>query len=56
MSCTETIHDGRSGVDAPTALPSTGALTYVTTRSHGGWRIALAQTTPIVTPTNNDSG
>ena len=37
-----------------TALPSTGALTYVTTRSHGGWRIALAQTTPILTPTNDD--
>jgi len=54
VSCTKTVHDGRSGVDASTALPLTGALTYVTTRSHGGWRVALAQTTPILTPTNDD--
>ena len=49
VSCTKTVHDGRSGVDAPTALPATGALTYVTLRSDDGWRIALAQTTPILT-------
>ena len=54
VSCTKAVHDRRSGVDASTAMPSTGALTYVTTRSHGGWRIALAQTTPILTPTNDD--
>lgn len=54
VSATKTIHDGRSGVDSSTVLPSTGALTYVTVRSHGGWRIALAQTTPILTPTHDD--
>jgi uncharacterized protein (TIGR02246 family) len=55
VSATKTVHDRRSGVDASTALPSTGALTYVTVRSADGWRIALAQTTPILTaPTNDD--
>ncbi|MDQ3632083.1 MAG: SgcJ/EcaC family oxidoreductase [Actinomycetota bacterium] len=54
VSCTKTVHDRRSGVDVSTALPSTGALTYVTTRSHGGWRIAHTQTTPILTLTNDD--
>jgi uncharacterized protein (TIGR02246 family) len=54
VSCTKAVHDRRSGIDASTAMPSTGALTYVTTRSHGGWRIVLAQTTPNLTPTNDD--
>jgi len=54
VSCTKTVHDRRSGIDVSTALPSTGTLTYVATRSHDGWRIALAQTTPIPTPTNDD--
>lgn len=54
VSCIKTVHDRRAGVDASTALPSTGALTYVATRSHGGWCIALAQITPILTPTNDD--
>lgn len=48
VSCAKTVHDRRSGVDAATALPSTGALTYVTVRGPDGWRIALAQTTPIL--------
>ncbi len=56
VSCTKTVHDHRSGVDASTALPSTGALTYVTVRSAEGWRIALAQTTPILTAPTNDEG
>jgi len=56
VSCAKTVHDRRSWVDVSTALPSTGALTYVTVRSADGWRIALAQTTPILTaPTNDDS-
>ncbi|MDQ3630441.1 MAG: SgcJ/EcaC family oxidoreductase [Actinomycetota bacterium] len=54
VSATKTVHDGRSGVDGSTLLPSTGALTYVTVRSADGWRIALAQTTPILTPTKDD--
>ncbi len=54
VSAIKTVHDGRSGVDASNVLPSTGALTYVTVRSADGWRIALAQTTPILTPTSDD--
>ncbi|MQY06964.1 SgcJ/EcaC family oxidoreductase [Actinomadura macrotermitis] len=33
------VHDGR-----------TGALTFVLVKDAGTWRIALAQTTPVVTP------
>ncbi len=54
VSATKTVQDGRSAVDGSTSLPSTGALTYVTVRSPDGWRIALAQTTPILTPTSDD--
>ncbi len=54
VSAIKTVHDGRSAVDGSTVLPSTGALTYVTVRSADGWRIALAQTTPILTPTSYD--
>ncbi|WP_433334299.1 SgcJ/EcaC family oxidoreductase [Spirillospora sp. CA-294931] len=36
--------------DAPeNALPAKGNMTYVVRREDGAWRIALAQTTPIVT-------
>ena len=48
MSCTKTVHDGRAGVEDPDRLDMLGALTYVTVRGDGGWRIALAQTTPMV--------
>lgn len=54
VSATKTVHDGRSGDDGSTLLPSTGALTYVTVRRADGWRIALAQTTPILTSTSDD--
>lgn len=49
VSCTKTIHDGRSADDMEAAaLPSSaGALTYVVVRTDDAWRIALAQTTPI---------
>lgn len=53
VSCTKTVHDRRSGVDASTVVPMTGALTYVTVRANDGWRIALAQTTPILTPVDD---
>jgi uncharacterized protein (TIGR02246 family) len=46
VSCIKTVHDGRAGTER-TALPATGALTYVLTRGDGGWLVALAQTTPI---------
>jgi uncharacterized protein (TIGR02246 family) len=47
VSCVKTVHDRRADGDA--ALPaSSGALTYVLSRTDGGWRIVLAQTTPIL--------
>ncbi|GAB3828133.1 hypothetical protein [Kribbella italica] len=42
----KTIDDRRPGA-APSALPLTGALTYVCARTDGAWTIVLAQTTPI---------
>lgn len=47
VSCIKTVIDDRPA-DLVTPLPSTGALTYVLTRSTGHWRIAAAQTTPIL--------
>jgi len=47
VSCVKTVHDNRSDGAAASALPAAGALTYVMTRSDDGWRIALAQTTPM---------
>lgn len=49
VSCTKTVHDGRAAVDDPDRFDMVGALTYVTVRGDDGWRIALAQTTPIIT-------
>lgn len=46
VSCVKTVHDQRSN---PGDLPaSRGSLTYVLTRFADDWRIALAQTTPIL--------
>lgn len=53
VSCIKTVHDGRSASELSTSLPSKGALTYVLTRARGTWRIAVAQTTPILTPPSN---
>jgi len=48
VSCVKTVEDRRSDAVAP--LPaSTGSMTYVMVRSDDSWRIALAQTTPILT-------
>lgn len=46
-SCVKTVHDERADADR-TSLPATGALSYTMVRSADGWRIALSQTTPIV--------
>ena len=46
VSCVKTVHDERAGAD-PDALPTSGALTYAVLRTTEGWRLALAQTTPI---------
>ncbi|TCN38407.1 uncharacterized protein (TIGR02246 family) [Kribbella orskensis] len=45
VSCIKTVHDNRQ--DSEGALPLAGALTYVVVRTADGWRIGLAQTTPI---------
>jgi uncharacterized protein (TIGR02246 family) len=47
VSCLKTVHDERPDADR-SALPMIGALTYVLVRKGDGWRIALAQTTPVV--------
>lgn len=46
VSTVKTVHDGRSEVDR-TELPEQGAMMYTMVRTDDGWRIALAQTTPI---------
>ncbi|WP_327149268.1 SgcJ/EcaC family oxidoreductase [Nocardia sp. NBC_01329] len=45
VSCIKTVHDQRPGAEL--IPPTTGALTYVTVRTSTGWKIGLAQTTPI---------
>ena len=44
VSCVKHVYDGREG---GAELPASGSLTYVLVRD-GQWRIASAQTTPIV--------
>lgn len=45
VSCVKHVQDARAiGGD----LPDRGALTFLAVRGEDGWRIALAQTTPIV--------
>lgn len=46
VSCEKSVHDHRHQASAD-AVPHRGALTYVLVRGRGGWRIALAQTTPV---------
>jgi hypothetical protein len=41
------VYDERDGRDAA-ALPEVGTLTYVMRREDETWRIALAQTTPVM--------
>jgi uncharacterized protein (TIGR02246 family) len=51
VSCTKTIRDERDGaqLDSGVSLPTAGAMSYVLVKQTSGWRIALAQTTPIRT-------
>lgn len=46
VSCIKTVYDERPDAE-PDALPASGALTYAAVRTSTGWRLALAQTTPI---------
>ena len=47
VSCIKTVHDERADDDR-TELPGIGALSYTMIRTTDGWRIAHAQTTPLV--------
>ena len=46
VSSIKSVHDGRQSGAAE--VPERGAFTYVVKRDGAQWRIALAQTTPIV--------
>lgn len=50
-SCTKTIRDERDAaqLDSGVSLRTAGAMSYVLVKQTSGWRIALAQTTPIRT-------
>jgi hypothetical protein len=48
VGCIKHVYDERVGADA-TDLPSaSGVMTYVLSRQDEGWRIASAQTTPVL--------
>jgi uncharacterized protein (TIGR02246 family) len=44
VSCAKHVSDGRGGGPA---LPTTGSMTFTAVREPDGWKIALAQTTPV---------
>lgn len=48
VDCVKFVHDGRDP-SAPGAVPlrDRGMLTFVIVEQGGGWRIAVAQTTPV---------
>ncbi|MEU6645058.1 SgcJ/EcaC family oxidoreductase [Saccharomonospora sp. NPDC046836] len=53
VSCIKHVSDKRDAAlkqDAGARLPEKGSLTYVMVKDHGAWRIASAQTTPIIEP------
>lgn len=47
VSCTKHVNDARA--EPGDALPPSGATSYIVTMSGDGWKIALAQTTPMRT-------
>jgi uncharacterized protein (TIGR02246 family) len=47
VSCIKRITDTNAPGDAVGGLPTTASLTYLVVETDGGWRIALAQTTPV---------
>ena len=47
VSCIKHVSDERD-TTSKNSLPAKGSLTYVMVREHDAWRIASAQTTPIV--------
>ena len=50
VSCLKTVTDQNDPEPEATALPETASLTYLVVEQDGVWRIALAQTTPILGP------
>ena len=51
VNCIKHVSDNRDSVDGKgTALPAEkGALTYILVKGGDGWKISLAQTTPMIT-------
>lgn len=47
VSCTKTVHDERADAAVDQQEPTRGALSYVVVKTDSGWRIGLAQTTPL---------
>ena len=45
VSCTKHVRDART--DRGDELPASGAMSYIVVNDGAGWRIALAQTTPM---------
>lgn len=45
VSCTKHVHDARA--EPGDGIPQAGATTFIVTNGGDGWRISLAQTTPI---------
>lgn len=51
VSCVKHVSDQRDAApkgNSGTNVPARGSLTYVLAKEHGAWRIAAAQTTPVV--------
>jgi uncharacterized protein (TIGR02246 family) len=48
VSCNKRVHDGRGAVGSGPPLRERGMLTLVLVDGRDRWRIALAQTTPVV--------
>lgn len=50
VNCIKHVSDNRDSIDNGAALPSEkGALTYILVKGQEGWKISLAQTTPMIT-------
>lgn len=49
VNCIKHVSDNRDSIDNGAALPSEkGALTYILVKGEEGWKISLAQTTPMI--------
>lgn len=48
VSCVKSVHDERADTGRGEQLPARGALSYVLVKVDDAWRIAFAQTTPMI--------